>query len=363
MPRSTALGALRLFILPAALGLAAGAAHAQSVRLFTDWHAACDNLRSCSALGMATMDGDSYAFIDIRRSGGANAEPQVSLAFTFETELPELQLEIAFEPAGPESVFPRNARAEIGRDGLLRLDLPRENLAPFIAAVRRADTLRIRRLDDAPKDQAATAISLKGAVAALRWIDEQQMRNNNVTALIARGDRPASAIPAPPSAPVVTRAPYQVRQIEGKAPSDVATARAKACPDLEDDSKDEEIGYQLTADAVLWQMPCASAAYNFASVFFLQPRSGAPRLVRFEKPENGKLVRDLSEIINGEFNEDDRSIFFFSRGRGVGDCGVRGAYVWDGRAFMLTSWQEMTACRAAPLDLWPVVWRAETRGR
>src|SRR5690606_26877213 len=117
------------------------------------------------------------------------------------------------------------------------------------------------------------------------------------------------------------------------------------------------------SDTVLWQMPCSRGAYNFASIFVLQQRSGAPRLIRFERPDNGKLVADMTEIVNGEFTEDDRSIFFFSRGRGVGDCGARGAYVWDGRAFMLTNWREMITCRGAPLDLWPVLWRVETRGR
>jgi hypothetical protein len=347
---------LSAFLLPAS-------AHGQSVRLFTDWHAACDNQRSCALLGMAPLDADSYAFIDLRRGAGASAEAQVSLAFTFETESQELPIEIAFDPPGSESLFPRDARAQIGRDGLLRLDLPKENLASFIAALRRAEFLRIRRLDEAPKDQSATTISLKGAVAALRWIDEQQLRNGNVTALIARGDRPASAIPSPPNAPLVTRSPFQARQIEGKASADIKTLHAKACPDLDDDAKDEETGYQITPDTLLWQMPCTRGAYNVSSAFLLQPRASAPRLLQFEKPESGKLVRNLVEIVNGEFIDDDRSIFFFARGRGVGDCGARGAYVWDGRAFVLTSWQEMTACRGAPLDLWPVVWRAETRGR
>lgn len=352
-------------ILPALLNacLLSASANAQSLRLFTDWHAACDNQRSCAVLGMGPAEADSYGFIEMRRGAAGSADAQVSIVFTFETESQELPIEIAFDPPGSENVFPRDARAQIGRDGLLRLELPKENLAPFVAALRRADFLRIRRLDDAPKDQSGTTISLKGAVAALRWIDEQQLRNGTVTALIARGDRPSAAIPSPPNPPLVTRSPFQARQIEGKAPADIKALHAKACPDLDDEAKDEETGYQITPDTMLWQMPCSRGAYNVASVFLLQPRASAPRLLQFEKPESGKLVRTLAEIVNGEFIDDDRSIFFFARGRGVGDCGARGAYVWDGRAFMLTSWQEMTACRGAPLDLWPVVWRAETRGR
>ena len=341
----------------------ATAANAQSARLFTDWHAACDNLRSCAALGMGPGEAETFGFIDVRRGGAANAEVQVSIAFTFETELQEVPLEISFDPPGGEGVFPRNAQAEIGRDGLLRLDLPKENSTQFIAALRRAEFLRVRRLDDAPKEQASTVISLKGAAAALRWIDEQQQRTGTTNALVARGDRSPASVPSPPQQPVITRSPFQAQQIEGKAPPDVASMRKAACPDLGDEADGEEIGYQITPDTILWQMPCGRGAYNFSTVYFAQARSGAPRRIQFERPENGKLVRSVTEIINGEFIEDDRSIFFFAKGRGLGDCGARGAYVWDGRAFMLTNWQEMTTCRGAPLDLWPTLWRAEARGR
>ncbi len=357
MPRPLTLAACTLMA-----ALASENAFAQSIRLFTDWQAACDNLRSCSAMGMGAVDGDSFGFIDIRRSGARDADTQISLAFTFETELQELPLEITFEPPGGDNVFARDAKAEIGRDGLLRIDVPREKLAAFLAALRRADSLRVRRLDEAP-NPSMTVISLKGAIAALRWIDEQQQRAGGVTALVARGERAAATSPALPSLPAIRRSPFQVQPIVGKAPASVIAQRKIACPDLADDADSEEIGYQITPDSVLWQMPCSRAAYNFASVYYLQTRAGPPRLVQFEKPESGALVRNLTEIVNGEFSEDDRSIFFFAKGRGLGDCGVRGAYVWDGRAFMLSEWQEMAACRGAPMALWPIVWRAEPRGR
>ncbi len=256
LPASTLAAALLLWAI-------AGAAHAQATRLFTDWQAACDNLRNCAAIGMGTADVDSFGFIDLRRGAGANAEAQVSLAFTFETELQELPLEIGFDPPGPDNVFPREPKAEIGRDGMLRLDLPKESLAPFLAALRRAEFLRVRRLDDPPREQASTVISLKGAIAALRWIDEQQQRSGNVTALVSRGERPASSIPAPPAPPVLTRSPSQAQQIEGKAPADILALRKAACPDLAAESEGEEIGYQLTPDITLWQMPCAQRRVQF----------------------------------------------------------------------------------------------------
>lgn len=354
----------RLSIIAAAIvaWTASQAAHAQSTRLFTDWQAACDNLRSCSAIGMGPQDAESFGFVHLRRGGAGNAETQVSLAFTFETELQELALEISFSPPGGANVFPREPKAVIGGDGLLRLDLSSEALPAFLAALRRADYLHVRRLDDAPKEQASTLISLQGAVAALRWIDEQQKRAGTVTALFARGERPASAVPSPPAPPVIARSRFQAHPIEGSAPPEVAKLRKAACPDIGADAEGDEIGYQIAPDNMLWQMPCARGAYNFVSVYYLQPRAGPPRLVQLDRPENGKLIKNVSEIVNGEFSEDDRSIYFFAKSRGLGDCGARGAYVWDGKTFALTSWREMPACRGAPLDLWPVLWRTQTRG-
>lgn len=343
--------------------MSASSVSAQSVRMFTDWHAGCDNLRSCSLLGLSPNEADVYAFLQVRRGGEPLAQPDVSFIFAFETELPELPLEFTFAPAGAPDVFREPPIARIGRDGLLRIDLDPEAAARLLDALRRLDQVRIRRLDDAPPEERETVVSLKGASAALRWMDDQQQRVGTVTAMVARGERPASATPQPPAAPSHTPAAYQPRQIDGKAPADVVALWKKSCPDREAFDDGEEIGHQIAAETTLWQLPCFHGAYNFGVLFVTQGRTGPPRLASFERPENGKLKTDTSELISGEFNDEDRTVFFFHKGRGLGDCGARGSYVWDGRAFRLTLWQEMTECRGAPLDLWPVLWRADVRAR
>lgn len=345
------------------LFVSASSVSAQSVRVFTDWHAACDNLRSCSLLGLSPENAEVYAFIQLRRGGEPLAPLDASFVFTFETELPELPLEITFTPPGAPDLFAQPPMARIGRDGLLRIDLDAEATTKLLEALRKTDQVRIRRLDDAPPEESETIISLKGAAAAMRWMDDQQQRVGTVTALVARGERPASATPQPAAAPTYTPAAYQPRQLEGKAPADVVALWRKNCPDQEAIEDGEEIGHQIAAETILWQLPCFRGAYNFGVLFITQGRTGAPRLVPFERPENGALKPDTSELISGEFNDEDRTVFFFAKGRGPGDCGSRGSYVWDGRAFRLTLWQEMIACRGAPLELWPVVWRANVRAR
>lgn len=346
----------------ASLLVCLGGAQAQSTRLLGDWQVACDNLRTCNAVGLGPSEGESLGFIDFRREGAPNAEPQASLVFTFETELQELPLEIAFDPPGSADAFPSDPRATIGGDGLLRLEVGKDHLPAFIAALRRAEYLTVRRLDDAPPEQASATISLKGSAAALRWMDEQQRRAGTVTALLARGERRASAVPSPPPAPVIAPSPFETRQIAGKAPPDVAALRKAACSEFDAQVDGEETGYQIAPEIVLWQMPCWRGPYNFSSVFFMKSRSDAAAPIVFERPDDGRLVTDLREIVNGEFSEADRSIFFLAKSRGLGDCGARGAYVWDGRKFALSEWQEMPTCRGTPLDLWPVMWRAQVGG-
>jgi hypothetical protein len=160
---------------------------------------------------------------------------------------------------------------------------------------------------------------------------------------------------------VVTASAFEPLSAPGRAPAAVQKLWRKDCAEWTDLVEGEEIGFRIGEENVLWQMPCLRAAYNMSNRFYLVTGDGAPVAVRFQRPENGALVADMEEIVNGEFSEHDRSIAFFNKARGPGDCGARGIYVWDGIAFRLTDWQEMIPCRGATLDLWPVVWRVERR--
>lgn len=327
-----------------AFAIGVGAASAQSVRVFADWHAACDNLRTCALLGLSPPDAAVSSFLQVRRGGEPGARADVSLVFAFDTELPEIPLEITLSPSAPmPEAFSAAPAARIGRDGLLRLDLPPVAADWILDAARHADHLRIRRLDDAPDDESVTIISFRGGVDALRWMGDQQS---------------SAASLKPP--PVHTIAAYQPRLLSAKASSDVRAMWRKTCPDP---NAGEELAYEIASETVLWQLPCVRGAHDSGALFLFQMRADPPRAVVFERPLNGELLSTAGELIAGEFNEDERTIFFFRKNRDQGDCGARGGYMWDGRAFRLTMWQEMAECRGAPLDLWPVIWRAQARAR
>lgn len=64
--------------------------------------------------------------------------------------------------------------------------------------------------------------SLAGASAALRYMDARQGRDGGMTALVARGLKPASAIKPPPAMPIVTAAPVPAANgFEEMLPEDI----------------------------------------------------------------------------------------------------------------------------------------------
>jgi hypothetical protein len=71
-------------------------------------------------------------------------------------------------------------------------------------------------------------ISLAGASAAMLYMDERQRRLDTVTALVRRGARPASAVPAPPAVPRVTRAAAATDQAPPIPESLVSPLRERA---------------------------------------------------------------------------------------------------------------------------------------
>jgi hypothetical protein len=67
------------------------------------------------------------------------------------------------------------------------------------------------------------------------------------------------------------------------------------------------------------------------------------------KPSNG--------TVNGGYSADTRTIDAFSKGRGLGDCGVASTWTWTGRTFVLTRESTMEDCEGIPADVWPTTWR------
>jgi hypothetical protein len=372
MPVTFALaGFFRLssLLLAGAGAFSAGASAAD--KDFRDWHAACDNLRNCTAFGLEADD-PANAWVRIEHGGAPAAPARITIAVDVNEKS---NVVLAFDdaalpglPAGP--VAP--ARSDNDAFGRVVINDP-ATVDTVVASMRKAQTLAVRRVDppDGEKsDPETSTISLSGAVAALLWIDEQQQRLGTATALIRRGDKPVSSIPPQPKAPVIYAAkPHPA----GAAPRTLApaearllTAKAKAlCGEGERHTALDDSA-RLAPDTSLYEFSCKdnSGAYNFASVFLIVPDAApqAARAVKFAFPA-GIDAKGAPEAlaINAGFDPKTMTLSTFNKGRGLGDCGSAEDWVFDGQTFQLALLQSMPHCKSITAGDWPVHYRAERR--
>ena len=330
---------------PAASGPSAGPASSlpSESRAFRDWRAVCDNTNECVAFGPAS---DGTGWIRVAASPGPEGRLTVALGVWGDTS------------ASPNAVtFNIDGRSWIARpeQGSDDFRVAARDVPAVIAALGAGSTMTIGTAEP-------TAISLSGAAAALLWIDERQGRLGTPAALVRRGSRPASAIPAPPLAPVVTPAPAISQAGFGESGQTLPAAlealpAVRACREETGHSdwiQKEVMSARLDASTELWAVPCFAGAYNIGHDWYLTGPSGRnPRPLRLASAD-GEVS---TGTINGGYAADARTLVAFAKGRGPGDCGLAQTWTWTGRDFVLTAESEMTECWGVPPDQWPTTWR------
>ncbi len=362
----------RIFVLPvlAVLVVTAAPASAADFKDFRDWHAACDNLRNCTAFGLdSVVTGSTY--LRIERGGAPDAPVKISLVVwaedgvTFTARFNDASL------AGLPDNALTGAKSE--DDSMRRVVLTDIVSADtLIASIRKAEKIVITRKDPPgkkePTDPPVSDISMSGAVASLLWVDEQQKRLDTVTALIRKGNKPASAMPPQPKPTVIVAA----RPAAGKPPAKpvpALIAKGRALCGEEDEGSKLEDTWPLGGNQFLYTFTCpdSSGAYNY-HYGLLIATAGNPataRPVKFGWPlKVGDLQEDPSRdaiSTNPVFDPKTMTLSTFSKGRGIGDCGASEEWIWDGKAFRLALLKIMPHCKGILLDDWPVLYRAERK--
>ena len=298
---------------PASQGTAAPAAQGgvpSASRQFRDWLAVCDNTNECAAFGPAE---NRTGWIKVAAGPGPDGRVSVALGVWGDTSASPGA--VSFDIDGRRFT----ARSEQG-----------------------SDDFRV--------------------AAALLWIDERQGRLGTVAALVRRGDRPASDIPAAPVAPVVTPAPAVSQTGFGESGQTLPAAlealpAVKACREETAHSdwiNKEVMSARLDASTELWAVPCFAGAYNIGHDWYLTGPGGRnPRPLQLPS-SNGETS---TGTINGGYAANARTIVAFAKGRGPGDCGIAQTWTWTGRTFVLSAETEMTECWGVPPDQWPTTWR------
>lgn len=321
-----------------------GGAHPPSVtREFRDWTATCDNTNHCVAFGSAE---ENMGFVMVSLAPGPQARPVVHMGGW---GLEDGQGDVYAEIDGRRYAGKNSKMDEEG--DVIAFRTPS---AELLRDLGNGSFMALRRGDEKMK------VSLGGAAAAFLWIDERQGRLGTSTALIRRGDQPASGVPAAPAAPRVTLAaavPQNGLPQDDLSPALLAHARVKECLAAtrigERFEPDIEVA-RLASDKLLWSVPCGSGAYNFTQAYFITAANGsAPQPVAFPTAASSN-----DELVNSRYDPKTRTLFAFGKGRGIGDCGRMGVWGWTGERFALLEEQAMPTCTAIPQDLWPSTWRA-----
>ncbi|HEX4768005.1 MAG TPA: DUF1176 domain-containing protein [Lichenihabitans sp.] len=335
---------------------------AQGAKSFSDWSVGCDNLRSCTALGLSGADASDPIFLRLTRDGSADAAPHWSIGWSLDDLPPGTHIKLGFDDGALPGLLSEPQAFSADKQPFV-YEVPASGTAAFLASLRKAASLKAELVLPAgkmlPDSQPKTAaISLKGAVAALIWLDDTQKRIGTTTALVKPGDRPASAVPALPPEPVVHAAPTPLeRKLPGKEPAAVTKAlKAAGCDDgLSGDAAMPDVA-RLSASTVLWGAACQRAAYNATTLYFAIEK-GTPKPLDFEAPK-GEAQDPPNTLVNPSFDPKTMTMTAFSKDRGVGDCGSLGTWVWDGQTFALTEFSAMHECRGVVPDGWPTLYRA-----
>lgn len=346
-------------VAPGQTATAAPPAVQPEMREFREWRAACDNGNRCMAWG-----GSDSGWIRVAIDAGPDAVPTVSIGSW------------AF---GDVDKAPETLRLRIdGRDFALRggpqdaanVDAAAQRARAVIAALPASRSLAL-----ASGGQTAD-LPASGASAALLWIDERQGRLGTTTALLRRGDRPASTVPGAPALPRVVPAPVVSQTgFEGAANPMEDEPRALTVPAAVEGLKEVKacraennaylnkavLAARLDASTVLWGIPCGSGAYNATYVLYLARPDGsgvrpAPLPERTPRTE-GDIGGQGPWLVNPVYDAQRRTLTVFPRGRGLGDCGTVTTWTWTSGGFALSEERSMGDCWGMTPDVWPTLWR------
>ncbi|WGM46683.1 hypothetical protein KOAAANKH_01556 [Brevundimonas sp. NIBR10] len=333
-------------------------------RQFRDWYAVCDNGNACVA-----YTGGVAAWVRVGIDAGPQARPTIHFGLWPDGGEENLGAPISLVIDG------RRHATTPGPDDTSSAVIPARDVRAVLAELAAARTISLVSGDQTAELPAA------GASASLLWFDERQGRLDTTTALIRRGQRAASAVPAAPDLPVITAAPAVSQtgfttaldpiNTDDEDDNAVPPAALEAVPAVRqcrentafnDYLRKAVTASRLNATTELWGIPCDSGAYNVSYAYFLAGAGGAdPRPVSFPDAD-GKAMQgaDGTEdwLINPAYDPATRTLSAFAKARGLGDCGVSQTWTWTGRAFVLSREQVMSDCFGMVSDFWPTTFRS-----
>ena len=309
------------------VALAFVAAAEEPFPTFKDWTAGCDNGRSCMAVGQYNPANFDLASVVVERGPLPGDVPVI----WFRSEGgPVIDLQADGKRLGVKLTTDADDYA---------VTVDPASAPAVIDALKSAGALIPVRGDG----KSSFPLSISGASAAMRWIDEQQKRAGTVTALVAKGPKPASAVPAPPPLPVVTSVRPAGAIGKPLTNEEVAKIQEEHAECTDDDLSDKVAYGRLDSRTTLAIVTaiCGSGAYNYYGIPMLLRDDGTREVADMGPTEEGDTLMNLS------WDESTRMMSSYFKGRGIGDCGAGSDWVWDGTRFQVVKERAMGECLGA----------------
>ncbi|WP_339931278.1 DUF1176 domain-containing protein [uncultured Brevundimonas sp.] len=314
-------------------------------RNFEDWRVSCDNGAGCSAWSGRSDDAGGWVLITM--AAGPDARPRIA--------------------AGSLNVDPSSSTGLRINDRAFTMTPSTQPDSGWVgtlegAAARDAiDALAGARSTQVTGGDTPSDISLTGFTQALGWIDGHQGRDRTVTALLNRGDQPATTVPSPPPLPSV-RGAAAIEQI-GFGDGVAVPAAVQSMPDLiacrtdwgEMDRPAHSISARLDAATELWGAQCSMTTYNAGYLLYLTGPDG-------RDPQRLALAAALEgtdAFVNPAYDAGTRTLTQNLWGNKWGHCGRSQTWLWTGSAFRLQTERAMADCVGIPPPFWPTLWRSQ----
>lgn len=321
----------------AALALAQAAPQQGPMKTFGDWVVACDNVKRCEMTSLQPEGGDwsdDGWQMAVTRDAGPNG------GWTIELMGEDSPKGVALKVEGAPA------------DAIWRGDaLAGAPAASLVAAMANGKAVVVQ--DGAGK--ALGRISLTGSSASLRFIDAEQGRVGTVSAAVAKGAKPASAVPAAASLPVIASVrPAGTPTVLSAPLLNQLWTQSDCAENYEGESRPDVERHALGGGATLVLVPCGAGAYNFSTVPYVV-KAGKAQIAAFDASP-GWTGDGPPMLVNAGFDAKTGELGSYAKGRGIGDCGSAETYIWDGTRFRLTEARAMGECRGS--TNWLAVWRA-----
>lgn len=179
----------------------------------------------------------------------------------------------------------------------------------------------------------------------------------------------APARPAPAPAPVVAVDDHTGLFQRGKVDKSLVARELKQAAKKQFGCEDrmmngDVIGFNMSEESAIWEIPCQSFAYQASSVFALvyTPAPGKEhRFLTFEGPKGHKRTNEPGVLLNATWDVRARTVQSISLGRSMGDCGVLERYrVTAEGGFRLLEYREKVECdgKVVKPEEFPLVFRA-----